>query len=197
MPVFRQCGTGGSVSNANHAPPLSTQSCNPPAPTSNVARVGASSVASASFTVVPDNTTTTPDESDVSLVTSLTDVQSLAGGDYNPNASGTDLTEITKLRLTDTASCAPAPCTATYDKPATGTDLDFSVPIDCAGTPNPAVGATCAVNTTANTLMPGFAKQGRRAVLQAFRVRVNDSGANGIRGDSDDRLFAQEGLFTP
>jgi hypothetical protein len=162
-----------------------------------VARVGTSSVASASFTLVPDNPTTTPDESDISLVANLTDVQTLAGGDYNPNASGADLTEITKLRLTDTANCAPSPCAATYDKPATGTDLDFAVPIDCAGTVNPAVGATCAVNTTANTLMPGFAKQGKNAVLQAFRVRINDSGTNGIRGDSDDRLFAQEGLFTP
>ena len=28
-------------------------------------------------------------------------------------------------------------------------------------------------------------------------VRVNDAGANGIRGDADDRLFAQQGLYIP
>jgi glucose/arabinose dehydrogenase len=197
VPVFTQCGTPANPANAGHAAPLSAPSCSPPAPTSNVARVGASAVASASFTVLPDNPTTTPDESDVSLVANLTDVQSLASGDYNPNPSGADLTEVAKLRLTDTASCTAAPCAGAYDKPATTTDVDFSIPIDCAGTADPAVGATCAVSTTADTLMPGFAKQGRRAVLQVFRVRVSDSGANGIRSDSDDRLFAQEGLFAP
>jgi hypothetical protein len=34
-------------------------------------------------------------------------------------------------------------------------------------------------------------------VLQVFRLRLNDSGSNGIRGDSDDRLFATEGIYIP
>ena len=43
----------------------------------------------------------------------------------------------------------------------------------------------------------GFGSARRQTVVQAFRVRVDDSGANGIRGDSDDRIFATQGLFVP
>jgi hypothetical protein len=34
-------------------------------------------------------------------------------------------------------------------------------------------------------------------VLQVFRLRLNDSGLNGIFGDSDDRNYAMQGLFVP
>jgi hypothetical protein len=34
-------------------------------------------------------------------------------------------------------------------------------------------------------------------VIQSFRVRIDDSGANGVRGDSDDRIFATQGVFVP
>jgi hypothetical protein len=34
-------------------------------------------------------------------------------------------------------------------------------------------------------------------LVQVFRLRLNDSGPNGIRNDSDDMLFAQQGVFVP
>ena len=36
-------------------------------------------------------------------------------------------------------------------------------------------------------------------MIQAFRVRVYDSGLNGVRqsGTGDDKIFAHEGLFVP
>ena len=34
-------------------------------------------------------------------------------------------------------------------------------------------------------------------VLQTFRVRVDDAGANGNPGDSDDRNFAMQGIYVP
>jgi hypothetical protein len=34
-------------------------------------------------------------------------------------------------------------------------------------------------------------------VVQVFRVRVNDSGADGVRGNADDVLFAQQGIYIP
>ena len=40
-------------------------------------------------------------------------------------------------------------------------------------------------------------KENKATVLQVFRLRLNDSGPNGVRGDGDDRLFATEGLFVP
>ena len=45
--------------------------------------------------------------------------------------------------------------------------------------------------------MPGSVKEGKRTVLQSFRIRLNDAGANGIRGDSDDRIFSTQGIYVP
>jgi hypothetical protein len=33
--------------------------------------------------------------------------------------------------------------------------------------------------------------------VQSFRVRIDDSGTNGVRGDSDDRIFATQGVYVP
>jgi Tol biopolymer transport system component len=190
VPAFKPCGTGGNPSNAKHAPPLATNSCNPPKP-SLLAAVGSTSQSSAQMTVVPGDTDpTNGNQANVSISASLTDIQSTAGGDYNPNASGPDLTAVTRLRLTDKAN-------GYGGLPATATEYDFKVPIDCSSTPDPSIGSTCSANTTANTLLPGLIQEQRQAVVQAFRVRVDDSGANGIRGDSDDRIFATQGVFIP
>jgi hypothetical protein len=59
------------------------------------------------------------------------------------------------------------------------------------------VGASCDVNTTANAVAPGAIKENKRSVIQVFRVRVNDSGSNGVSGDSDDLLFEQQGVYIP
>ena len=109
VPAFRQCGTGGNPSNAKHSPPLATNSCNPPRPGSVLAAVGATSQSSAQMTVVPGDTDpTNGNQANVTLGASLTDIQSTAGGDYNPNPSGADLTAVTRLgsptRQTDTAA---------------------------------------------------------------------------------------------
>ena len=50
---------------------------------------------------------------------------------------------------------------------------------------------------TANALIPGFVQEQRQTVVQAFRVRIDDSGANGVRGDPDDRIFITQGVFMP
>ena len=35
------------------------------------------------------------------------------------------------------------------------------------------------------------------ALIQVFGLRVYDSGANGTRGDSDDKIFAGQGIYIP
>src|SRR5205085_1732904 len=50
--VFKQCGTGGNPSNAQHSPPLGVSSCNPPQPSSS-ARTGPSGSGTVTLTVVP------------------------------------------------------------------------------------------------------------------------------------------------
>ena len=146
---------------------------------------------SAQMTVTPSDTDpTNGNQANVAISASLTDIRAVAGGDYNPNPSGADLTAVTRLRLTDKAN-------GYGGLPATATEYDFKVPIDCSSTPDPSVGSTCSANTTANALMPGLIQEQRQTVVQAFRVRVEDSGANGVRGDSDDRIFATEGVYIP
>jgi dipeptidyl aminopeptidase/acylaminoacyl peptidase len=190
VPAFKPCGTGGNPSNAKHAPPLATNSCNPPRP-SVLAAVGATSQSSAQMTVLPGDTDpTNGNQANVAITASLTDIQAVAGGDYNPNASGADLTAVTRLRLTDKAN-------GYGGLPATATEYDFKVPIDCSATPDPITGSICTANTTANALVPGLIQEQQQAVVQAFRVRIDDSGTNGIRGDSDDRIFATQGVFIP
>jgi Tol biopolymer transport system component len=190
VPAFKPCGTGGNPSNAKHAPPLATNSCNPPKP-SVLAAVGGSSQSSTQMSVTPGDTDpTNGNQANVSISASLTDIQSTAGGDYNPNASGADLTAVTRLRLTDKSN-------GYGGLPATATEYDFKVPVDCVPTLDPVAGAACVANTSANSLVPGMIQEQRQMVVQAFRVRVDDSGANGVRGDSDDRIFATQGVFVP
>jgi hypothetical protein len=162
----------------------------PPTPGSSVARVGASSTGTASFTVVPgDSDPTNGDQADVTLSTSLSDVKTPAGADYMPNPSGPDLTEITRLRLTDRGNYGGASGTAT--------EYDFRVPLECVATGNPSLGSTCSTSTSVDSLLPGFVTERRQAVVQAFRVRLDDAGANGTTGDSDDRIFATQGVYIP
>ena len=40
-------------------------------------------------------------------------------------------------------------------------------------------------------------KENKATVLQVFRLRLHDSGPNGVRGNADDKLFATEGVFVP
>ena len=193
VPVSKQCGTGGNPANASHAPPLAGGSCSPPSPSSAVVHIGPQMQGSAALTVTPGDTDpTNGDQADVALVTTLSDIQTIAGGDYDPNPSGADLTQVVRLRLTDQAN-------GYGGTSATASDVDFAVPIDCTPTADPAVGSKCAVNTTADSVMPGFAQEQRQAVAQIFRVRVYDSGLNGTHenGTGDDKLFAHEGVFVP
>lgn len=194
VPVFKQCGTGGNPTNAKHAPPLSVGSC-APSPSSSVAKVGSSSQGSAQLTVVPgDSDPTNGDQADVTILASLSDVQTAAGADYAPNPSGADVTLVYRLRDTDLDNCTG--CPSGYESPGTTTDLDFSVPINCAPTPGPQ-GSTCAVNTTADAVLSNMTHENKQTVAQIFRLRLNDAGANGVRGDGDDKLFAHAGLFVP
>ena len=190
VPAFKQCGTSGNPSNGRHAPPLSAASCEP-RPGSAVAVVGSASQSFARLTAVAgDNDPTDGNQADVALTASFTDIRTTAGGDYNPNPSGADLTEVTRLRLTDRAN-------GYGGLPGTATEYDFKVPVDCAPTTDPAVGSTCSVDTTASSLVPLLFQERQQAIVQSFRVRVDDAGANGIRGDSDDRIFMTQGVFAP
>jgi hypothetical protein len=198
VPAFQQCATGANPANGQHSPPLGTRACLPPKTGSNVAHFGPQATGSAELTAMPGDPVTAADEADVSIQASLTDITATAGGDYNPNPAGADLTLTARLRLTDLASCSGAGCSGPYGgNPATTADLDFPVAVDCASTQNPGVGASCAVTTSADAVMAGAVKESQNTSAQAFRLRLNDSGVNGVRGDSDDRIFSTQGIYVP
>lgn len=192
VPSFKQCGTSGNPAHSAHAPPLAVPSCGSPKTTGS-AHLGASSVASASLTVDAGNPATAADEADVGLQGQITDVRggNASGNDYVPVPGGPDANLRFRLRLTDLSNGASPP------EPATATDLDFFVPLECTATPSAATGSTCATSTTANTILPGAITEGAAMVADVFRVRVDDAGPDLTLGTSDDRLFAQQGVFVP
>lgn len=71
-------------------------------------------------------------------------------------------------------------------------EIDFSVPLNCTDTVDPAIGATCTAGTSANAVLPGAFLEGRQTVNDTFRVRINDAGPDLIGGNADDKLFAQQ-----
>jgi hypothetical protein len=193
VPAFRQCGTATNPSNRTHGAPLSSASCNPPVPGASVARVGGHAVGFADLFDVPGDPTTATDEANISIAGGASDVRSgtTTGPDYNPSAGGPDLTLVARLRITDNYNGAALTSSGTL------TDLDFPVPVDCATTALASIGSFCTVKTSADALIPNLVKEGKGLSWQVFRLRLNDSGANNIRGDSDDTLFEQQGLFVP
>jgi hypothetical protein len=191
VPIFKPCGTSGNPVNAGHAPPLGVGSCSPPQP-GGIARIGSRSTMSGNLTVVPgDHIASNGDQADVTLHVALSDITTSAGSDYTPNLIGPDMTFYTRMRFTDLDN---GPSGA---DPGTAEDFDFALPIDCTATPSQTVGSNCSANTSADAVTPGLVKEGQSTVLQTFRLRVNDSGLDGIRGNADDAIFANQGVFVP
>jgi hypothetical protein len=184
-----QCQARGGTPSA-HGAPLAFLSCNPPAYAPGTA-ARFRGRGSADLTVLPGDLTTPADEADVAISASLTDVRAAAGGDYSPSAIGPDLTLVARLRISDSFN-GPA-----SSDPGTAADLEFPVPVDCVATADPAAGSDCGATTSFDAVSPGSIGEHRAAVLQAFRVRVNDSGPNAIRGDGDDRRLASQGIYVP
>jgi TolB protein len=190
VPVFKQCGTGGNPVNGSHSPPLSVGSCNPQ--TRGVAHFGAQATGTAWIaTIYGDTNPANGDQADMTLRFDLSDIRTGAGTDYDPNPTGADGTLATRLRLTDMANGGSG------SDPGTATEFDFSVPFNCTATSDPAVGSDCRLDTSADAVNPAMIKENKATVLQVFRLRLTDSGPNGVRGDGDDKLFAMEGVFVP
>jgi hypothetical protein len=137
-----------------------------------------------------------PINADIFITSQATDVRAgdPSGPDYDPNPNGADLTLVEKWRISDHAnSSSQSICTTSC--PGTVADLDFPVPVECAQTSAADVGSTCAVDTSANAVLPGAIQTSEQAVIQVFRLRLNDAGPDGVPGGGDDTLFQQQGLY--
>jgi hypothetical protein len=192
VPNFRQtisnsqCTARGGL-NSTHGAPLAFSSCNPPGfVPGTIAHMGPASSSWASYAVIyGDTNSANGDQANVTLRASLNDIRTASGADY-PAA----LTLVTKLRINDRFNGG------SQTDPATAADFDYSTPISCASTAGPE-GANCNLDTSMDAVTAGTIKENKATVIQVFRYRVNDSGANGTRGDADDRTFATQGIYIP
>jgi hypothetical protein len=137
--------------------------------------------------------------SDVRILSFANDVRCLPGvaacGDSNA-ASGRDYTgelqAVLRLRITDRLSGAGG------NEPATTVDGPFRIRIPCNATPSdPGIGGHCAVNTTANAVLPGAVTSGARSIWQVGQVEVYDGGTDGIAATDGNTVFLRQGVYVP
>jgi hypothetical protein len=192
VPAFDQC-TG---SNSTHGAPLALPACNPPVQTSQQLTVGTQdangnpsrSVGRLGLRVLGESPIDfgNGDQADVQITTTLTDVRNRSDlSDYTG-----ELRVVLGLRITDRFNGAG------FEKPATVTDSPFAVNVPCSATTGPE-GANCNLTTTADAVMTGVAREGRRAVWGLDQVQVFDGGPDGDADTANNRLFAVQGTFAP
>jgi hypothetical protein len=196
------CAASGRVS-GSHAPPFALASCLPPAflPGTQAA-LGPMSDSRILLTAVQDDPASAVDEGNINIDVKMTGVICLVAGPgcpgfgapYLPVAGpAPDVALRFRMRLNDHLNCSPPGCGPPFPSAGTTSDFDFRVPVDC--TPA-APAATCALLTSVDAVAGSVAAiaGGSEQNAQIFRMRVADSGANGVQGDADDREFAQQGL---
>jgi hypothetical protein len=210
VPAYRQCAPASA--NRTHGPPLAFLSCNPPIQESGFLTLGtpdvngaaANSVGFLRLTAILD-APGSPDETDIGMSFSLTDVRcgpaehasfctqtnAQPGADYSGHLKG-----LLSLRITDRYNL-PSP--AGRD-PGTAVDATLRFDPSCGSTAaDQTIGSTCSSQTTANALLPGVARAGRRAVWEIGDVRIFDGGADGgiDASSTDNTLFLRQGVFIP
>jgi hypothetical protein len=141
--------------------------------------------------------------SDVAIRAALSDVRCQPGVApcSTPNSpGGADYTGELELdlplRLTDkfNAPMAGGPATST----GTVQDTVIAATIPCTATAATTAGGRCALATTANSLMPGLAAGGVRAIWQLGQIQVKDAGPDGlVSTPAGATPFAVQGVFVP
>ncbi len=183
VPAYRQCVSPDRT----HGAPLASPSCSAPAGTSNFLTVGTGSVGSVIYRAVPGDLNTPPNDADVSLSMSLTDVRLKS----NSTDYGGQLQLRGPVRITDRQNGS------LQNEAATSLDTEFPVTVQCTTTASPSVGGSCELTTTFNAIVPGTVVEGKRATWQLGQVQVYDGGGTGVAGASGATLFETQGIFVP
>jgi hypothetical protein len=204
VPAYNAC----AAPNRTHGPPLAFPSCNPPVQSSTALTVGspdangagANSVGFIKLSVkvgVPGP----PEDSDVNITASVSDVRCKAGVAACGSANAADGADYTgelegtaQIRISDHFN-AVAPGGGT--DPATVIDIPFPVITGCTATASTAIGSTCAITTTANAVVPGAVKDGKRAIVEIAQLQVYDGGPDGVAATDPNTLFSVQGIFIP
>jgi glucose/arabinose dehydrogenase len=201
VPAYTACG----APNRQHGGGLPAPSCAPPVLTSGSLTVGTPDSNAAEANMVGSYRAVVCEggpcgAGDVLLNFSAADVRCNAGtapcGPAN-TAAGSDYTgelRVTSgLRVTDKLNGGTG--TAAM---ATGADTSFPVTVPCAGTADASIGATCAVATSANAVVPGSIVTDARAIWAMGDVDVLDGGPDGdVDTPTGNTLFLTQGVFVP
>jgi hypothetical protein len=212
VPAFTACTSPNSTHGG--PPPLNAGSCVSPTQTSTNVTVGspdangagANSIGYLQLDVhagVPG----APEDSDIVINTSITDVRCKAGvtacGAAN-SADGPDYTgqlrELLPLRLTDRNNNTVPGGGDIGDIPGTVSDTTFVFTFSCtATTSTTTIGSSCGVSTSANAVMgAGTVLDTKRAIWQLDTVTVHDGGPDGlISTPSGNTMFERQGVFVP
>jgi Tol biopolymer transport system component len=205
VPAYQSC----DAPNTTHGAPLSFGSCVPPAATSTTLTTGTPDANGQAarfagrFTLKPivGNPFTPEDEADVRLTVSVSDVRCQSGatpgcdpgtlGDY-----GGTLRAVFDLMITDHDNGGSAAESATvktipYYQPA------LHIDVECVRTADPAVGSTCAMDTTADAIAGNVTPEFKRSTWALGQVQLWDRGEDGNPNSDDNTLFAVQGVFVP
>ena len=204
VPAYNAC----AAPNRTHGPPLAFPSCNPPVQSSASLTIGspdangagANSTGFIKLGVVV-GVPGPPDDSNVNFVASISDVRCKAGvaacgaanaadgADYTGELEGT-----AQIRISDHFN-AVAPGGGT--DPGTVIDIPFPVVTGCVSTASTAVGSLCSISTTANAVVPGAVKDGKRAIVEVGQIQIFDGGTDGVAASDPNTLFEVQGIFIP
>jgi hypothetical protein len=204
VPAYNAC----TAPSRTHGPPLAFPSCNPPVQSSTNITVGtpdangaaANSVGFVKLDVIV-GAAGPPDDSDVAISSSITDVRCKAGTAACGNANTADGADYTgqlqgnaTIRISDHWN-AVAP--GGGPDAATVVDIPFPVPATCANTASAAEGGLCSANTSANAVVPGSVKDAKRAIVEVGQITITDGGPDGQNATTPNTLFEVQGIFIP
>ena len=164
--------------NRTHGPPLGFASCNPPTRTSDHLTVGTADSngqvvryeGHVRLNTIVGNPSTPGDQADVAI--DFFSKGALTNGLANYTG---ELRAEVPLQITDKDN-TPHP-----GGPGAATTQEFTFDIDatCAVVSDPSPHSECQTTTTADALIPGSIKEGRRSIWQLGQVIVYDGGADG------------------
>jgi hypothetical protein len=198
VPVFERCETdGGRKADSVHGAPLAYPSCLNPELVSGTVTIGtpdangkaSNSIGYFTYSVMTGKPSTPEDEADVKIDVKITDVRLQNGLDDYPGELELELDS----RITD-ASSGPG-----FDLPATLETFFYYATIPCTPTDDTSIGATCALHTTMDTLIPDTIKEGKRTIWSGSdHTHIFDGGDDWLASTKDDNLaFMTWGVYVP
>lgn len=196
VPAYRPC----TAPNMAHGPPVFgggafDGSCSPPVQTSDQLTVATfdanqqpvKSTGKVIVKVTVGTPSTPEDEADVSLHMDMNDVR----------RHGTLDDYTGQLKVTTRAAITDRENGSVAGDPATVVDIPFEFVANCVATADITIGGECAVDTTADAVLPGAIKEGFRSSWELGRVEVYDGGPDGTASTEPNTLFAVQGIFVP